>query len=74
VFLYFMFVMGSYEIPLLVGSQSVQMVSIRTIQRLQRYNLGDIPEAYAISVAYTLMIVILLGGLLGYNRKQMGRA
>jgi len=49
-------------------------VSIRTIQRLQRYNLGDIPEAYAISVAYTLMKVILLGGLLGYNRKQMGRA
>jgi putative spermidine/putrescine transport system permease protein len=74
VFLYFMFVMGSYEIPLLVGSQSVQMVSIRTIQRLQRYNLGDIPEAYAISVAYTLMVVALLAGLLGYNRKQLGRA
>ncbi len=74
VFLYFMFVMGSYEIPLLVGSQSVQMVSVRTIQRLQRYNLGDIPEAYAISVAYTVLVAVLLGGLLWYNRKQMGRA
>lgn len=73
VFLYFMFVMGSYEIPLLVGSQSVQMVSVRAIQRLQRYNLGDIPEAYAISVAYSVLVVVLLGGLLWYNRKQLGR-
>lgn len=74
VFLYFMFVMGSYEIPLLLGSQSVQMVSIRTIQRLQRYNLGDIPEAYAISIAYTILVVLLLSGLLWYNRKQLSRA
>jgi putative spermidine/putrescine transport system permease protein len=73
VFLYFMFVMGSYEIPLLLGSQSVQMVSIRTIQRLQRYNLGDIPEAYAISIAYTILVVLLLSGLLWYNRKQLSR-
>jgi len=71
VFLYFMFVMGSYEIPLLLGSQSVQMVSIRTIQRLQRYNLGDIPEAYAISVAYTVLVVVLLSALLWFNRRQM---
>lgn len=74
VFLYFMFVMGSYEIPLLLGSQSNQMVSVRTIQRLQRFNLGDIPEAYTISVAYTVLVIILLSVLLTVNRRQLRRS
>lgn len=74
VFLYFMFVMGSYEIPLLLGSQSNQMVSVRTIQRLQRFNLGDIPEAYTISVAYTIMVIVLLILLLTINRRQLRRS
>lgn len=73
IFLYFMFVMGSYEIPLLVGSQSVQMVSIRTIQRLQRFDLGEIPEAFVINIAYTIIVAILLTLLLWYNRQQLGR-
>lgn len=73
VFLYFLFVLGSYEIPLLLGSQSVQMVSVRTIQRLQRFNLGDIPEAYAICVAYTVMVAGLLSLLLLWNRRQLHR-
>ncbi|NRA48770.1 MAG: ABC transporter permease subunit, partial [Phaeodactylibacter sp.] len=72
IFLYFMFVMGSYEIPLLVGSQSVQMVSIRTIQRLQRFDLGEIPEAFVINIAYTIIVAILLTLLLWYNRQQLG--
>jgi putative spermidine/putrescine transport system permease protein len=71
VFLYFMFVMGSYEIPLLLGSQSMQMISIRTIQKLQRYNLADIPEAYAISVVYSVLVLCMLFLLLLYNRKQL---
>lgn len=72
-FLYVMFVMGSYEIPLLLGSQSSQMVSVRTIQRLQRFNLGDIPEAYVISVAYTVLIGILLAVFLTIHRRQLNR-
>ena len=66
--------LGEYlHLAATLGAKGRQRV-FRTIQRLQRYNLGDIPEAYAISVAYTVLVVALLGGLLWYNRKQMGRA
>ncbi|MCB0559836.1 MAG: ABC transporter permease subunit [Lewinellaceae bacterium] len=64
VVLYFLFVMGSYEIPLLLGSQSRQMVAVLTIQKLQRFNLGDIPQAYTISVVYSIIVIALVAGLL----------
>lgn len=55
--LYFIFVMGSYEIPLLLGSQSPQMVSVLTIRKLQRFDLADMPQAYVIGVLYTIFVV-----------------
>lgn len=61
--LYFVFVLGSYEIPLLLGSQSPQMVSVLTINKLQKFNLLDKPEAYIISLFYCLMVLSLLLGL-----------
>ncbi|MCB0598138.1 MAG: ABC transporter permease subunit [Lewinellaceae bacterium] len=67
--LYFLFVMGSYEIPLLLGSQSRQMVSVLAIQKLQRYNLADIPQAYAISVVYSAIVIALVLWLLGSRRQ-----
>ena len=70
--LYFIFVMGSYEIPLLLGSQSPQMVSVLAIRKLQRFNLGDIPQAYAISVVYALLVVGLVIWLIGRRREQLG--
>jgi len=68
--LYFMFVLGSYEIPLLLGSQSPQMVSVFTIQKLQRFNLQDIPQAYAICVLYTLLILLVLPRMLNAQPKS----
>ncbi len=70
VVLYFLFVMGSYEIPLLLGSQSRQMVSVLAIQKLQRFNLGEIPQAYTISVIYSVIVIGLVLCLLG-RRKQL---
>ena len=55
--LYFIFVMGSYEIPLLLGSQSPGMVSVLTIRKLQRFDLADMPQAYVIGVLYTVFVV-----------------
>lgn len=69
-FLYFLFVMGSYEIPLLLGSQSKQMIAVLTIQKMQRYNLADIPQAYAISVAYTVVVILLLYIMVWVSQKN----
>lgn len=70
--LYFVFVMSSYEIPLLLGSQSRQMVSVFTIQKLQRFNLQDIPQAYVVSVVYSILVIIMLITLLQSNIKITG--
>jgi putative spermidine/putrescine transport system permease protein len=52
--------MGTYEIPLLLGRQSPSMLSVLVIRKLQRFNLADIPQAYAISVIYIILVSIIL--------------
>ncbi|MCB0555565.1 MAG: ABC transporter permease subunit [Phaeodactylibacter sp.] len=71
--LYGLFVMGAYEAPLLLGSQSQQMVSVLTIQKLQRFNLADIPQAYVISVAYAVLVLTLAVWLLGRGKRGDAR-
>ena len=56
----FIFLMSAYEIPLLLGSQSPPMLSILVAQKFKKYNLNDIPQAYAMTVIYALVIVILV--------------
>lgn len=58
--LYFIFMLSSYEIPLLLGSRSREMISVLTIQKLQRFNLLDIPQAYVISVLYSVIVMAML--------------
>jgi len=57
IMLYFIFVLGSYEIPLLLGREYPQMISVLVINKLRRFNLNDIPEAYGIAVMYTFLIL-----------------
>ncbi|GAC1595077.1 MAG: sulfate ABC transporter permease subunit CysT [Chitinophagaceae bacterium] len=60
VLLYFIFVLGSYEIPLILGQQSPQMISVLIVRKMQRYNLFDIPQGYFLSCIYSLFIILLL--------------
>lgn len=61
--LFVIFVMGSYEVPLLLGRQSPQMISVAVIQKIQRFNLYDMPQGYAMAVLYVLLILVFLLGL-----------
>jgi len=65
--LYYIFTLGSYEIPLLLGRESPQMVSVLSIRKLRRFNLLDIPEAYIIAIVY---IVIVLSAVLYLFKKR----
>lgn len=67
--LFFIFIMGTYEIPLLLGRQSPSMLSVLVISKLQRFNLIDIPQAYAISVIYIALISVLLVLVYTFMRK-----
>ncbi len=60
VLLYFIFVFGSYEIPLILGRQFPQMISVLIVRKMQRFNLLDIPQGYFLSLLYTLLVIMLL--------------
>lgn len=58
--LYFIVFMGSYEIPLLLGVQSPEMVSVFTLRKMQRFNLADIPQAYIVAFLYSMLVLGLV--------------
>lgn len=60
IILFVVFVMSSYEVPLLLGRQNPQMISVLIINKVQRFNLLDIPQGYAMSVVYVILIIALL--------------
>jgi putative spermidine/putrescine transport system permease protein len=62
--LYIIFFMGAYEIPLLLGQSSPQMISVLILEKLQRFNLDNIPVAYAMAVWYALLCIATVSFLL----------
>jgi putative spermidine/putrescine transport system permease protein len=69
--LYFVAVVGSYEIPLLLGQQSPQMISVLTLRKFERFDLADKPEAFALALLYTLAMLLVIGLL--FRRGVAGR-
>ena len=58
--LFFIFKLGSYEIPLLLGRSNPETISVFIARKMQRFNLMDIPQGYAVAVLYAMMVFILL--------------
>lgn len=58
--LYTIFVMGSYEIPLILGRQTPQMLSVLVIRKLRRFSLSTIPEAYITAIVFVVIIIAVL--------------
>jgi putative spermidine/putrescine transport system permease protein len=54
--LYFIFLLGSYEIPLILGQESPQMLSVLIVRELKQYDLSKLSEGYALAVIYTLVV------------------
>ncbi len=57
-------VLGSYEIPLLLGRQSPQMLSVLTLRLFERFDLADKPEAFVLAVLYALAVGAVLAVVL----------
>ncbi len=58
--LYFIFVLGSFEIPLVVGPQTPLMISLLTRRKFGLFELAQKPEAFVISLVYTALLLLLL--------------
>ncbi|MEO6758475.1 MAG: ABC transporter permease [Saprospiraceae bacterium] len=66
--LYGVFLFGSYEVPLLLGRQSPAMISIFISQKFGRFNLNDLPVAYAATVIYALVVFLIIFVFLRLSR------
>lgn len=58
--LYFIFIFGAYEIPILLGRSNPETVSVMAVRKLQKFNLLDIPQGYAIAIFYTAIVFVLI--------------
>ncbi len=58
--LFFVGVLGSFEIPSLVGAQSPRMISVLTRQKFALFDLSEKPQAYIIAVLYSLLALSLI--------------
>jgi len=67
--LYFIFLLGAYEVPLILGQESPQMLSVLIIRELNQYDLSKISEGYVVAVIYT--IVVSLAAIAIFSRKKM---
>jgi len=68
--MYWIFIMGSYEIPLLLGGQRQEMLSILVLRKIQNYDLASIPEGYVIAMVYTFIVASLTVSFFLLNKKR----
>ena len=62
--LLFIAVLGSYEIPLLLGRQAPQMLSVLTLRKYALFDLRQKPEAFVIALLYALIVLAPLAWVL----------
>ena len=66
--LLFIVVLGSYEIPLLLGRQAPQMLSVLTMRKFSLFDLRQKPEAFVVALVYTGLVMALIAGLFRRGR------
>jgi putative spermidine/putrescine transport system permease protein len=69
--LIFLWQLGTYEIPLLLGRQSPQMFSVLTQRHFGQFNLDQRPEAFTLAVTYLLLAAAGLLVLLLRRRRDV---
>jgi len=71
ILLTFLFNLGSYEIPLLLGRQSPQMFSVLTQRRFGQFDLMQRPEAFVLAITYFLLVGLGLRLLLSWRKPHV---
>ncbi|MFY9825236.1 MAG: ABC transporter permease [Thermoanaerobaculia bacterium] len=66
--LLFIVVLGSYEIPLLLGRQAPQMLSVLTMRKFALFDLRQKPEAFVVALLYTGLVMAMVAGLFRRGR------
>jgi len=74
IWLVFVVVMGSYEIPLLLGRQTPEMISVLALRKYAMYDLTQKPEAFVVAILYTLVTAGLVTLVMAPGDRKGGRA
>jgi len=69
--LVFLWQLGSYEIPLVLGRQAPQMFSVLMQRHFGQFDLEQRPEAFALAVCYLLLAASVLVLLLKLRRRRV---
>lgn len=56
--LYLILLMGSYEVPLVIGGQHPKMLSVFVVEKLQRFDLANMPQAYAVALLFFIFVSV----------------
>lgn len=70
VLLLFVAALGAYEVPLLLGRQSPQMLSVLAMQKFQRFDLSQKPQAFVIAILYTALSLGVIQRALAHRRRR----
>ncbi len=66
--LYGVFLMGTYEVAILMGRSSPRVMTLFITDKLGRFNLGDIPQGHAMLVVYMVLAgIFAFGGIKKYT-------
>jgi len=68
--LYFIFLLGAYEVPLILGQESPQMLSVLIVRELKQFDLTKISEGYVVAVIYTVIVSIAV--ILLFAKRKTG--
>ena len=68
--LLFVVVLGSFEIPLLLGRQAPQMLSILTYRKYALFDIAEKPEAYILALGYTGLVLGVIAA--AFRRHRIG--
>lgn len=68
--LLFILVLGSFEVPLLLGRQSPQMLSVLTYRKYGLFDISQKPEAYILSLGFTVLALGLVGLVFHLRRSE----
>ncbi|EAY26417.1 ABC transporter permease subunit [Microscilla marina] len=72
VVLYGIFIFGAYEVPLLLGRQSPEMISVLATRKIKdQYDLLQLPEGYVLAVIYSLLMMMSVLWLLRKQKKRL---
>lgn len=70
---YFIVMVGAFEVPLLVGASYPRMVSVLVQQKFSQFDLASKPQAYVIASVYALLAMGLLLALFAWCSRRNAR-